>query len=114
MRQKYVISRDDAKSKLKIMEYAIIDKNLNKVASSMLQKGSFSFLCEETYESEIILSSIAKGINVLIAILRTHNIFPIQPYADKIAESVMSLYREPGDGSVELFFDDVDLVSVAA
>ena len=57
MRQKYVISRDGAKNKLKIREYAIIDKNLKKVASSMLQKGSFSFLCEETYENEIIVSS---------------------------------------------------------
>ncbi len=112
MRQKYVISRDDAKDKLKIREYAIIDKNLNKVASSMLQKASFSFLCEETYESEIVVSSISKGVNALVATLRTHNIFPIQTYAIKIAESVMTLYDSSEDGSVELFFDDVDLVSV--
>ncbi len=43
MRQKYVISRNDDKNKLKIKEYAIIDKNLNKVASSMLQKGDQLF-----------------------------------------------------------------------
>jgi hypothetical protein len=112
MRQKYVISRDDAKNKLKIREYAIIDKNMKKVASSMLQKGNFSFLCEETYESEIIVSSISKGMNALVAILRTHNIFPIEPYANKIAESVMVLYNSSEDDSVELFFDDVDLISV--
>jgi len=112
MRQKYVISRNDAKNNLKIREYAIIDKNLNKVASSMLQKGSFSFLCEETYESEVIESSISKGMNALVDILRTHNIFPIEPYSTKIAESVMALYDSSEDGSVELFFDDVDLVSV--
>jgi len=111
MRQKYVISRNGAKNNLKIREYAIIDKNLNKVASSMLQKGSFSFLCEETYESEIIESSISKGMNALIAILRTDNIFPIEPYSTKIAESVMTLYDSSEDGSMELFFDDVDLVS---
>jgi hypothetical protein len=111
MRQKYVISRNGDKDKLKIMEYAIIDKNLNKVASSMLRKGSFSFLCEETYESEIIESSISKGINALVAILRTHNIFPIEPYATKIAESVMALYNSSEDSSVELFFDDADLMS---
>ena len=45
MRQKYVISRDGAKNKLKIREYAILDKNLKKVASSMLQNEGFSFLC---------------------------------------------------------------------
>ena len=112
MRQKYLISRNGDKDKLKIMEYAIIDKNLNKVASSMLRKGSFSFLCEETYESEIIVSSISKGMNTLVAILRTRNIFPIEPYANKIAESVMALYNSSEDNSVELFFDDVDLVSI--
>jgi hypothetical protein len=112
MRQKYVLSRDDVKNKLKIREYAIIDKNLKKVASSMLQNESFSFLCEEIYENEIIVRSISKGMNALIAILRTHNIFPIEPYSTKIAESVMELYNSSEDGSVELFFDDIDLVSV--
>ena len=111
MRQKYVISRDGDKNKLKIREYAVIDKNLRKVATSMLQKTSFSFLCEETYESDMIVSSISKGMNALIAILRTHNIFPIEPYANKIAESVMALYNSSEDGSVELFFDDADLLA---
>ena len=111
MRQKYVISRDGDKNNLKIREYAIIDKDMKKVTSSLLQKGSFSFLCEETYESDMIVSSISKGMNALIAILRTHNIFPIEPYANKIAESVMALYNSSEDGSVELFFDDADLIS---
>ena len=112
MRQKYVISRNGAKNKLKISEYAIIDKDLNQVAPSMLQKGDFSLLCEETYESEIIVTCISKGMSALVAILRTHNIFPIEPYSTKIAESVMGLYNSSEDGSVELFFDDMDLVAV--
>jgi hypothetical protein len=112
MRQKYVISRDAVKNKLKIREYAIIDKNMKKVASSMLQNESFSFLCEETYESEMIVSSISKGMNHLVAILRTHNMFPIEPYSNRIAESVMALYNSSEDGSAELFFDDIDLVTV--
>ena len=112
MRQKYVISQDSANNELKISEYAIIDKDLNKVASSMLQNGDFKLLCEETYESKIIVNSIAEGKDALIAILRTDNIFPIKLYATKIAESVMELYDTSEDGSVELFFDDVDLVSI--
>jgi hypothetical protein len=112
MRQKYVISRDDTKNKLKIREYAVIHKNLKKVASSMLKKGNFSLLCEETYESEVIASSISKGMKALVSTLRTHNIFPIEPYANKIAESVISLYNSSEEGSVELFFDDVDFVYV--
>ncbi len=109
MRQKYVISRDGAKNTLTIREYAVIDRNQQKVASSMLKKGSFAFLCEETYESEMIVNSISNGMNALIASLRTHNIFPIEPYVAEIAESVTSLYRSSEDGSVELFFDDADL-----
>jgi hypothetical protein len=111
MRQKYVISRNDAHKTLKIREYAILDKNLNKVASSMLQKENFSFLCEETYEDEIIMSSISEGMNALIAVLRTDNIFPIDLYATEIAGSVMALYdSSENGGSVELFFDDADLL----
>jgi hypothetical protein len=94
------------------MEYAILDIRLKKMASSMLKKEYFAFLCEETYESEIIVNSISKGMNALVATLRTNNIFPIEPYVTKIAESVMALYNSSKDGSVELFFDDVDLVSV--
>ena len=112
MRQKYVISRNGDKNKLKITEYAIMDKDLNKVASSMLQNGDFKLLCEETYESEIIVSSISKGMNVLVTMLRTQNMFPIEPYSTKIAESVMELYNSSEDGTVELFFDDVNLISV--
>jgi hypothetical protein len=112
MRQKYVISRDDSKNKLRIREYAILDKNLNKVESPMLQKGDFSFLCEEIYESEIIMSSISKGISTIVETIRTDNIFPIEPYATKIARSVIEIYNSSEDDPVELFFDDVDLMSV--
>jgi hypothetical protein len=112
MRQKYVISRDSSKNRLKIREYAVIDKNLKKVASPLLIKGDFRFICEETYDSDIILKSISKGMKVLIACLRTNNIFPIEPYAAKIAETVMKLYDSTENDSVELFFDDMDLVTV--
>ncbi len=110
MRQKYVLSQNGAKNELKISEYAVIDKNQNKVDSSMLRKENFSFLCEETYENGIIASAISEGIDTLISILRTDNIFPIEPYANKIAESVMEIYASSEDGTVELFFDDVDLI----
>ena len=110
MRQKYVLSQNGVKNELKISEYAVIDKNQNKVDSSMLRKENFSFLCEETYESGIIASAISEGIDKLISILRTDNIYPIKPYANRIAESVMEIYASSEDGTVELFFDDVDLI----
>jgi hypothetical protein len=112
MRQKYMISRDSDNNKLKIREYAIIDQDLRKVSSSIPTEASYSYLSEETYDSEAIMSSISKGMSALVAILRTHNIFPIEPYVTKIAESVMAIYTTSDYGSVELLFDDKDLVSV--
>ncbi len=78
----------------------------------MLQKESFTLLCEETYESNTIVNSIAKGMEALVINIRTRNLFPIQPYAAKIADSVKKLYDSPEDGSVELLFDDVTLVAI--
>jgi len=50
------------------------------------------------------------GREAVIGTLRTNNLFPIKPYANKIAESVMALYKSANDDSTELFFDDVDLL----
>lgn len=112
MRQKYIISRDGPTNKLSIREYAITDTKVKKHVSSMLKNEQFALLCEETYEGKIILASISNGIKSLVAILRTDNLFPIEPYATKIAETVMTLYKTSEDTSMELFFDDLDLVSV--
>ena len=108
MRQKYVLSRDGTQKTLTIMEYAITERHQKNAASAMLAKGEFSFLCEETYESEMIATAVSKGTEDLVATLRTRNMFPIRPFAVKIAESVTALYESDEDGSVELFFDDID------
>ena len=112
MRQKYIISRDGPTNKLVIREYAITDTKVKKPVSSMLKNEQFAFLCEETYEGNIIAASISNGIKSLVAILRTDNLFPIEPYATKIAETVITLYNTSEHTSAELFFDDLDLVSV--
>ena len=110
MRQKYRVIQDGKKRQLKIKEYAVIDKDLKKVAATLLCDDDFSLLCEETYDEKRINASIAEGMPSLIMTLRTPNFFPIEPYAAKIAESVATLYEEGNaDTSAELFFDDVDL-----
>jgi hypothetical protein len=111
MRQKYVISHEGAKHDFKIREYAVIDKNLRNVDSDMLRQEDFEFLCEETYSHARIERSVARGREALVDALRTPNLFPIRPYVLKIAESVMVLFDSPGNQSVELFFDDTDLVA---
>ena len=112
MRHKYVISLGNYGKKLLIKEYADIDKNQKKQAPEMKVKNKYSFLYEETYESETIVSSIAKGENSLIASLRTRNMFPTRPLAIKLAESVRTLYKSSNGETVELFFDDIEMVPV--
>jgi hypothetical protein len=112
MRQKYIISRDGPDNKLIIKEYAIIETKVKKPISHQLKREEFTFLCQETYDSKLILSSVSNGSKALIGILRTHNLYPIGPYATAIADAVMTLYNSSENGPVELFFDDVELVTV--
>jgi hypothetical protein len=68
----------------------------------------FSFLGEETYNSSSIVDSMGKGIDALVATLRTDSMFPIWPNAVKIAESVIDLYNLDNGDAVDLFFDDIE------
>ncbi|RJP86746.1 MAG: hypothetical protein C4518_13350 [Desulfobacteraceae bacterium] len=108
MRQKYLIIHDAAKHNLKIREYAVIDKSLEKTHTSMLRHDDYCLLYEENYDSAIIVNSISNGMSDLVATLRTRNLFPVAPKADLIAQSVISLYDSAKNSSVELFFNDSD------
>jgi hypothetical protein len=112
MRQKFLIFQDGKSDNLKIREMAVIDKDLNRVASALLRKDHFTVLCEETYDKADITAAIAMGRSALMTAIRTPNLFPVAPYCAKIADSVIALYRSETDRSVELMFDDADLVAV--
>ncbi|MGD9083027.1 MAG: hypothetical protein PVH55_01560 [Desulfobacterales bacterium] len=98
MKQKYLILKNDEKTKLIIREFAELDKEI------------FSFLCEETFDDGSITSAIAMGEDALIATLRTKNLFPIGIYAKEIAAAVTKMYESENDQSIELLFDDHDLM----
>jgi hypothetical protein len=110
MRQKFQIYLDGTGTQLNIREFAVIDKHMNVIESSMLEDDSFRLLCEATYAKADIANSISAGIGDLVTTLRTINFFPNHQYATKIAEAIMRLYASPGDGQVELFFDDKDMM----
>jgi len=99
MKQKYLILKTEEKTGLVIREYAELDKEI------------FSLLCEETFDDEVVNSAIEKGNHVLIATLRTQNLFPIGIYAKEIAAAVTKMYESGDDQPVELFFDDTDLLA---
>ena len=112
MRQKYLISKNVKRKELRVMEYAVIDKDLKKVASEHLRENNYTLVGKETYKSEQIVNAISQGKSALIRAIRTDNIFPISPYADGIAETIRELYKISENSSIELFFDDRDLFSV--
>ena len=110
MHQKYMISIDADSNMLKISEYAIVDKIPKNAISPTHAKEHYSLLGEETYNEEDIIQSISKGGGSLISAIRTKNIFPIEPYARKIAETVKELYQSSSKNSEELFFNDMELL----
>ena len=73
--------------------------------------GNFSWKIRprDTKENrEAIKSTISKGKQALVAMLRTQNMNPPRLYAEEIAESVMNLYSSEANQSIELLFDDKD------
>ena len=99
MKQKYLILNNDDQKELIIREFADLkDKKL------------LLLLGEEKYDVKAIKSVINKGKKALISVLRTENLYPPSLYADKIAESVISMSREKKQ-SIELLFDDIDLLA---
>jgi hypothetical protein len=100
MKQKYAIFKDTETGTLSIKEYAELDK------------GMFSLIFEETYKNDAIQAAIASGPNAVISAIRTPNLYPIAEYAEKIAESIISVFEtdSPMDAPVELVFSDIKLM----
>lgn len=111
MRQKYLISQDDSTHHLTIKEYAVVDKEVKKKSLPIVQEDNFSFLCQEVYDEEIVVRSIAEGPEALTRTIRTNNLFPTSEQMHKIIASVTALYEDKdGNQSIELLFDDADLL----
>ena len=101
MKQKYTIMRNDDEGKLIIQEFAELDKDI------------MSLLCEETYDYKTVQSAIETGREALVTALRTPNMYPAKVYADKIAESVITLHGSPEQSSTEIFFDDLEFLTAS-
>ncbi len=99
MKQKYLIINDKKNKQIKIQEYAELNKEM------------LSLLCEEAYDYKTIKSAISSGTDTLIAALRTNNLYPPGIYAEKIASAVTELLKSKDKESIELFFDDVNLLA---
>jgi len=98
MKQKFLISKENDKKKLIIKEFAELDKE------------RLSLLCEEEYDNKIINSAISQGKEALISELRTNNMYPPGVYAEKIAQAVIDIFGSKDSQSIELSFNDIDLL----
>ncbi|MFH1581021.1 MAG: hypothetical protein ABIC39_02950 [Pseudomonadota bacterium] len=94
MKQKYLILKNEEKNELIIREFLEINKE------------HFSLVCEETYDNNDIESAVAKGRKHLVEALRTNNMFPVELYADRLAESIITMYGAENKQPIELLFDD--------
>ena len=99
MKQKYLIINDKENKQFKIQEFAELNKE------------TLSLLCEEAYDYKTIESAVSTGKDALISTLRTNNLYPPGIYAEKIASAVAELYKSKDPEPMELFFDDINLLS---
>ena len=99
MKQKYLIINDKKNKQFKIQEFAELNKEM------------LSLLCEEAYDYVPIKSAVSAGKEALISTLRTNNFYPPGIYAEKIAAAVYQLHKSKTEESVELFFDDINLLT---
>ncbi|OGP58929.1 MAG: hypothetical protein A2V65_01495 [Deltaproteobacteria bacterium RBG_13_49_15] len=99
MKQKYLILKKGDQNEVVVQEFA------------ELEKDSFSLLCEEKYDLSRIKGAIETGRGALISTLRTQNMYPIGYYAEKIADSVRDIMFSADKESVELTFDDMELLA---
>ena len=99
MKQKYLIQKGEDKKSIIIKEFAELDKDM------------LSLLCEETYDMNGIKSAVSGGKDAVVSAIRTSNMYPAGVYAEKIADSIITLYKSKDQDSVEVYFDDFDLIS---
>ena len=99
MKQKYLILKGEDKKSIIIKEFAELDK------------GMLSLLCEETYDIKGIKSAVSEGKDAVVSAIRTSNMYPAGVYAEKIADSVITLCKSKDQDSIEVYFDDFDLIS---
>ena len=99
MKQKYQIQLNRSENQIVIRENAELDKEL------------MSLLCEERFPVPALEAARQEGFAALAAALRTKNLYPPKTYAVKIAEAVAALLADSEQDTVELLFDDLDLLS---
>jgi hypothetical protein len=99
MKHKYIIQKNGDAGAFSIKEYAELDK------------GIFSFVCEENYDPKLFQGMLNKGVKPILALLRTTNFFPPNQFAERIVRSLTALLESPDQDSMELLCDDAEFIT---
>ena len=110
MIQKFTIFRDDENDILIIEEFAVLDKVLRNIDYQDIKAEAFSCVGKEKYDSEKLKTALSKDKQAIISSIRTNNMYPIGNYAEAIADSITNLYESDSSQTVELIFDDQELL----
>ena len=110
MIQKYIVVRDDENDILVIEEYAVLERIMRNTEHYDIRSEKFSFVNREKYSSDKIRAAIIKNKHAIISSIRTDNLYPIGHYANALADSISKLYESENGHTVELIFDDQDLL----
>jgi hypothetical protein len=100
MRQKYIIERNEENGGYIIKELAEVDKDM------------FSLLCSESFDADSMNDAIKDGLGSVVTIIRTKNMYPPMLFATKIAEALIDLDQSEDQHSVEIMFDDKELLAL--
>ena len=110
MIQRFRIFRDDENDTLTIEESAVLDKVKRSIDYQDLNAEDFSIVCKEKYESRTLKTAMSKDNHTIVSSIRTNNLYPIGSYAEVIADSITKLYESTNSQTVELIFDDQELL----
>ena len=110
MIQRFRIFMDDENDFLTIEESAVLDKVKIGIDYEGLNTEDFSIVYKEKYESTTLKTAISKDKQAIISSLRTNNMYPIGNYAEVIADSITDMYESGSSKTVELIFDDQELL----
>jgi hypothetical protein len=99
MKHRYEIVLGEQGKQLIVREYGELDKGL------------FTLLHEETFESKKLRGAMKTGREAMVAALRAPHFYPIRFAADKLADAVQRVLRSRKLNELELIVDDAEIFS---
>ena len=101
MKQKFLLLKSEDQTELIIREMAELDT------------GKYSVICEEKHPAETI-KNLMTNKNQILETLRSNNMFPPEHMIQRIINALSELYGDTNKDSLELFFDDMELIAKEA